>query len=217
MLVFTFHRVPHGAAGDTWVWPWPAVSALRPARRRHRSSRSAPTRTSRPTAQEVEDLARLGQWITDKWGLKKANLATTGWVNQNWLTHVIFYKLTTSLGSETDPYYDALVLWKFAIYILAAAALYGTSRIYGVNRALAAMFVCFVMFIGRSFLDIRPAGFSNLLTRSSPDPCPFQLPEFDSTSADCAADVFCERPRRVHLYVIILAVIGWHGQNLPRR
>jgi hypothetical protein len=33
----------------------------------------------------------------------------------------------------------------------------------GVNPALAAVFACFAMFIGRSFLDVRPAGFSNML------------------------------------------------------
>ena len=31
------------------------------------------------------------------------------------------------------------------------------------NPALSAVFACFAMFVGRSFLDIRPAGFSNLL------------------------------------------------------
>jgi hypothetical protein len=76
---------------------------------------------------------------------------------------VIFYKLTTALGSETEPYYDALVLWKFAIYILAAVTLYATARLYGVHPALAAIAVCCAMIIGRSFFDIRPAGFSNLL------------------------------------------------------
>jgi hypothetical protein len=87
----------------------------------------------------------------------------TGWVNQNWLTHVMFYWLTTTLGSEQDPYFDALVLWKFSVYILAAICLYYTTRIYGVNRAVAVVFVCFALFIGRSFFDVRPAGFSNLL------------------------------------------------------
>jgi hypothetical protein len=75
----------------------------------------------------------------------------------------MFYWLTTTLGSEQQPYFDALVLWKFVIYILAAACLYFTTRIYGVNRVIAVVFVCFSLFIGRSFYDVRPAGFSNLL------------------------------------------------------
>jgi len=33
----------------------------------------------------------------------------------------------------------------------------------GANPALSAVFACFAMFAGRSFLDIRPAGFSNVL------------------------------------------------------
>jgi hypothetical protein len=38
-----------------------------------------------------------------------------------------------------------------------------TARLYGVHPAPAAIAVCFAMVIGRSFFDIRPAGFSNLL------------------------------------------------------
>jgi hypothetical protein len=35
--------------------------------------------------------------------------------------------------------------------------------VLGVNPALAAVFACFAMFVGRSFFDVRPAGFSNLM------------------------------------------------------
>src|SRR4030042_4920119 len=87
----------------------------------------------------------------------------TGWINQNWLTHVIFYSLTTSLGSEEDPHFNALVYWKFAVYILAVVTIFYTGVVLGANPAISAVFSCFAMFIGRSFLDIRPAGFSNLL------------------------------------------------------
>lgn len=88
----------------------------------------------------------------------------TGWVNQNWLTHVIFYWLTHELtGSVEQPYYDALVYWKFAIYLLTAALVYYATRIMGATPVLAAMAGCLSVFIGRSFYDIRPAGFSNML------------------------------------------------------
>ncbi|MGE5293401.1 MAG: hypothetical protein ACM3VT_01100, partial [Solirubrobacterales bacterium] len=151
------------AAGDTWVamacgrhFVNHGVDTVEPF--------SANSHKAGPTAEEVQKWPGWAQWITNKVGLDTVRYwHPTGWVNQNWLTHVIFYRLTTALGSESEPYYDALVLWKFAIYLLAAAALYGTARIYGVNRALAVMAVCFGLFIGRSFFDIRPAGFSNLL------------------------------------------------------
>lgn len=222
MLVFTFHACTHMvAAGDTWVamacgrhFAQHGVDTVEPF--------SANSHKAGPTAQEVETWPGWAQWITDKVGLKTVQYwHPTGWVNQNWLTHVIFYKLTTSLGSETDPYYDALVLWKFAIYILAAAALYGTSRIYGVNRALAAMFVCFAMFIGRSFLDIRPAGFSNLLTAV------FLLILALSSYRNSLyiwlivpLIVFWSNVHGGYIYTFIILVpfIGWHAiMNLPRR
>ena len=87
----------------------------------------------------------------------------TGWVNQNWLTHVIFYWLTTTLGSEQEPFFDALVYWKFGIYFLSILCIYFTARQLGVHPAWAAASACFALFVGRSFLDVRPAGFSNLL------------------------------------------------------
>jgi hypothetical protein len=164
MLLFAFYACTHMvAAGDTWVamacgrhFVHHGVDTVEPF--------SANSHKPGPTPEEVQTWPKWAQWITNTVGLKTVRYwHPTGWVNQNWLTHVIFYKLTTTLGSETQPYYDALVLWKFAIYILAAVALYFTARVYGVNRALAAVFVCFALLIGRSFFDVRPAGFSNLL------------------------------------------------------
>jgi hypothetical protein len=164
MLIFTFYACTRMvAAGDTWVamacgrhFVNHGVNTVEPF--------SANSHKAGPTAEEVKTWPGWAQWITKTVGLETVRYwHPTGWVNQNWLTHVIFYKLTTALGSETEPYYDALVLWKFAIYILAAVVLYATARLYGVHPALAAMAVCFGMVIGRSFFDIRPAGFSNLL------------------------------------------------------
>jgi hypothetical protein len=164
MLLFAFHACTHMvAAGDTWVamacgrhFVNHGVSTVEPF--------SVNSHKAGPTPEEVKTWPGWARWITKTVGLETVKYwHPTGWVNQNWLTHVIFYKLTTALGSEAEPYYDALVLWKFAIYILAAVALYFTARVYGVNPALAAICVCFALFIGRSFFDVRPAGFSNLL------------------------------------------------------
>jgi hypothetical protein len=164
MLIFSLYACTRMvAAGDTWVamacgrhFVNHGVNTVEPF--------SVNSHKAGPTPEEVKTWPGWAQWITNKVGLETARYwHPTGWVNQNWLTHVIFYKLTTALGSTTEPYYDALVLWKFAIYILAAVALYATARIYGVHPALGAIAVCFAMIIGRTFFDIRPAGFSNLL------------------------------------------------------
>jgi hypothetical protein len=164
MLIFSGYACTRMvAAGDTWVamacgrhFVNHGVNTVEPF--------SVNSHKAGPTPEEVKRWPGWAQWITNKVGLKAVRYwHPTGWVNQNWLTHVIFYKLTTTLGSEAEPYYDALVLWKFALYIIAAVSLYYTARLYGVHPALAAMSVCFAMVIGRTFFDIRPAGFSNLL------------------------------------------------------
>ncbi|MHC4640294.1 MAG: hypothetical protein ACYS32_01525, partial [Planctomycetota bacterium] len=91
----------------------------------------------------------------------------TGWVNQNWLTHVIFYWLThESPFADPDtfpPSFNQLVYLKIAIYIISVICVYYTGRILGADPALSALFACFAMFVGRSFFDVRPAGFSNVL------------------------------------------------------
>ena len=164
MVIFALHSCTHMvAAGDTWVamacgrhFLNHGVDTVEPF--------SANSHKAGPSAEEIKTWPKWAQGIANTVGLETVRYwHPTGWVNQNWLTHVMFYWLTTTLGSEQQPYFDALVLWKFAIYILAAVCLYFTTRIYGVNRAIAVVFVCFSLFIGRSFFDVRPAGFSNLL------------------------------------------------------
>ena len=164
MLVFTFHACTHMvAAGDTWVamacgrhFVNHGVDTVEPF--------SANSHKAGPRKEEVATWPGWARWITDKVGLETVKKwHPTGWINQNWLTHVIFYKLTTALGSEDEPYFDALVFWKFAVYLLATLCLYLTCRTLGVDPALAAVSCCLAMFVGRSFFDIRPAGFSNLL------------------------------------------------------
>ena len=134
---------------------------------------------------------------------------------------MIFYRLTTALGSETEPYYDALVLWKFAIYILAAIALYATARIYGVHPVLAAIFVCFGMVIGRSFFDIRPAGFSNLLVA-------VLILILALASYRNALYIWLLVPLvifwsnvhggYVYAFIVLVPFLAWHAiMNLPRR
>ena len=54
-------------------------------------------------------------------------------------------------------------MWKFLIYIITIAVVFYCGKYLGANPALSAVFACLALFVGRSFLDIRPAGFSNLL------------------------------------------------------
>ncbi len=164
MLVFAIHACTHMvAAGDTWVamacgrhFIKHGVHTVEPF--------SANSHTPGPTPEEVKTWPDWAQYIVDKVGLETVKKwHPTGWINQNWLTHVIFYWLTTTLGSEEKPYFNALVYWKFAVYILTIICMFYTGRLLGANPFLSAAFACFAVFVGRSFLDVRPQGFSNLL------------------------------------------------------
>ena len=187
MLIFTFQACTRMvAAGDTWVamacgrhFSNHGVDTVEPF--------SANSHKPGPTEEEVKTWPKWAQWCAYKVGIKNLRYCPkwvnrlsaklphwlqwpsgwhpTGWVDQNWLTHVIFYKLVpkSSYADGVSFTSNALVYWKFAIYIVTVICLYFTSRLLGVNPALAAVFACFAMFTGRSFLDIRPAGFSNML------------------------------------------------------
>jgi len=166
MLIFALHACTHMvAAGDTWVamacgrhFMNHGVDTVEPF--------SANSHKPGPTPEEIKTWPGWAQWITDKVGLETVRKwHPTGWVNQNWLTHVIFYKLVPKSSYADGLHFtsNALVYWKFAIYIITIVCVYYTSVRLGVNPALSAVFSCFAMFVGRSFLDIRPAGFSNML------------------------------------------------------
>ncbi len=170
MLIFAFHASTHMVgAGDTWV----AMACGR-----HFANHgvgydsvsvepfSANSHKPGPTAEEVEKWPGWAQWITDKVGLETVKWwHPTGWVDQNWLTHLIFYKLVPKDAYADGISFDsnALAYWKFAIYIVTIICVYYMGRLLGAHPALAAVFACFALFVGRSFLDVRPAGFSNML------------------------------------------------------
>jgi hypothetical protein len=166
MLLFALHASTHMVgAGDTWV----ALACGRHFINHGVDTNepfSANSHRAGPTTEEIKTWPKWAQQITDKVGLDTVKFwHPTGWVNQNWLTHVIFYWLAyLSPFADGDSWsFNTLVYWKFAIYILTVICVYYTGRVLGVNPALSAVFACAAMFISRSFLDIRPAGFSNLL------------------------------------------------------
>jgi len=166
MMIFAFHACTHMvAAGDTWVamacgrhFVNHGVATVEPF--------SANSHKAGPTEQEVKTWPKWAQWITEKVGLETVRYwHPTGWINQNWLTHVVFYWLShLSPFADADSHcYNTLVYWKFTVYIISVICVYYTARFLGAHYILSAVFACFAMFVGRTFFDIRPAGFSNLL------------------------------------------------------
>ncbi|MBN1795929.1 MAG: hypothetical protein JW804_04590 [Sedimentisphaerales bacterium] len=177
MIIFAIHSSTRMVgAGDTWVamacgrhFIKHGVNTVEPF--------SANSHEAGPTEKEVAKWPGWAQWITEKVGLETVKKwHPTGWINQNWLTHVIFYWSThlspfadgppdnwEGVNEKTRYAYNNLVFWKIGLYILTVICVYYIGRLFGVNPALSAVFACFAMFVGRSFFDIRPAGFSNLL------------------------------------------------------
>jgi hypothetical protein len=166
MLIFALHASTHMVgAGDTWVamasgrhFINHGVNTVEPF--------SANAHKAGPTKEEIKTWPNWAQWLAGKVGMRAVKYwHPTGWVNQNWLTHVMFYWLThlSPFADAKTLSFNTLVYWKFAIYIITVICVYYTGRLLGVNPALSVVFACFAMFAGRSLLDIRPQGFSNLL------------------------------------------------------
>ncbi len=73
-----------------------------------------------------------------------------GWVNQNWLSHVMFYKLNMAFGE------NSIVVYKFIQAILTALFAFWAARALKVNYFLAAICASFGVLLARSFIDMRP-------------------------------------------------------------
>jgi hypothetical protein len=110
----------------------------------------------------IESYPQWPQWKKDM----LAKWHPTGWINQNWLTHLLFYWLSykSPIADAASRTFNSLVYWKFAMYIIAVFVVYYAARVGKADVAIAASMACLAMFVGRSFLDIRPAGFSNVLS-----------------------------------------------------
>ena len=166
MLIFALHATTHMVgAGDTWV----ALACGRHFYNHGVDTNepfSANSHRVGPTAEEIATWPDWAQTIAGKVGINTLKYwHPTGWIDQNWLTHVIFHWLAYHSPFADGPSlsFNTLMYLKFAIYILAVICIYYTGRVMGAHPALSAASACAAMFIGRSFLDIRPAGFSNLM------------------------------------------------------
>jgi hypothetical protein len=103
MMVFALHASTHMVgAGDTWVamacgrhFLNHGVDTVEPF--------SANSHKAGPTEEEIETWPGPAKWIAKKVGIDTVRYwHPTGWVNQNWLTHVLFYWLT-----HESPFADA--------------------------------------------------------------------------------------------------------------
>ncbi|MCF7955862.1 MAG: hypothetical protein K9M75_08685 [Phycisphaerae bacterium] len=165
MLVFAFHACTHMvAAGDTWV----AMACGR-----HHSNHWVDTvepfsfnsHKAGPTKNTIKKWPKWAQNIAGKFDIETVRKwHPTGWVNQNWLTHTTFYQFAKRFGSGGEYNYDGLVYWKFIIFTIEAFCLYFFARLIGVSIPMSALASSMALLVGRSFLDIRPACYANVLS-----------------------------------------------------
>jgi hypothetical protein len=154
VAVFGFYSATHMvAAGDTWV-----AMACGRYYADHQVSTTEPfsfnSHKPGPTDEQLKDWPQWTHGIIRK-------IHPTGWINQNWLTHLTFYELVHQFGTEENPNYNMLVVWKFALFMATAFVVYAYGRVIGVNQLLAGISACLAVVVGRTFFDIRPACLSN--------------------------------------------------------
>ena len=164
MFLFAFHACTHMvAAGDTWV----ALACGRHFVNHGVNTVEPFSFNSHPAGPTEESIKTWPQWAQTL--CKPFSIDTirywhpTGWINQNWLTHVMFYWLVEKFGSDGEYNYNALVYWKFGLFFLNVIVVYLLARTLGASVPGSAAAASFAMFVGRTFFDIRPACFANLM------------------------------------------------------
>ncbi|MBN1763627.1 MAG: hypothetical protein JW860_00050 [Sedimentisphaerales bacterium] len=82
-----------------------------------------------------------------------------GWVNQNWLTHVMFYKMKSAWGEDDQTVSKGeglIVIYKLLQAVLTALFAYWAARVLGAHPLLASVAAAFGILLSRSFVDLRP-------------------------------------------------------------
>jgi hypothetical protein len=193
MLLFSLYAASHQAgAGDTWI-------AL--ASGRH--------------------LAQHGFAAGDPFGLGAGPASAvpwsnwwhpSGWINQNWLSHVLFYRLSVIGGLET------LVGLKIALCLGIVLAVYSCARNLGSSHLPSAVGACAAAWVMRPFLDIRPALFTGIcsppLDQSNCETSPIARPRaHDRPGEHAEASYFPVATGSM----LPSARLGAYGRALPRR
>jgi hypothetical protein len=84
-------------------------------------------------------------------------LHPTGWINQNWLSHLVLHLVTRAGGENT------LLAWKAIVYGLVAALLFLASRLYGAGTTISLVVSAAALVVARPFLEIRAQDHTNLV------------------------------------------------------
>lgn|GEM_PF-1230007 len=164
--------------GDTWVamacgryqlGPWAAKQSDRTWQMRildkfgiHITQQDPFSAKSRPYKPESRSLSSLWNRLWGSFRNSKdynPSFDDVGWVNQNWLTHVLFYKMKTFWGEQGPGALKGeilIVFYKFLQAILTGLFAYWAGRAMGAHPLLAGAAVSFGMLLSRSYIDLRP-------------------------------------------------------------
>ncbi len=92
-----------------------------------------------------------------RWQRLRAWAFPTGWINQNWLSHVVLYGVH-SLGGD-----NALLAWKILLYAAVATVLLVSAGARGAPLAVAATAAAGALAASREYLEIRAQDHTNLV------------------------------------------------------
>ncbi len=124
---------------------------------------SVNSNASGPSADDVINWPGWARRLAEGIGIEATRYwHPTGWINQNWLSGIFFYKMAVAWGSAENLSFDVLVIFKFAIYIMVTLCVYAMGRTMGVRHSLSVISACFALWTGSTFFSIRPAEFTNL-------------------------------------------------------
>lgn len=87
------------------------------------------------------------------------SLSECGWINQNWLCHVLFYKMRMAFGEDSASIERGealIVIYKYLEVIAIALLLYATARTQRAHPLLSAGAVIYGLMISLPFFDLRP-------------------------------------------------------------
>ncbi len=106
---------------------------------------------SRPAADRVLATNASGWQRLQAWALPR------GWINQNWLSHVILFAVWRAGGG------DALLVWKLVLYAAVAAILVLAGKVRGASLAASATIAAAALAASRAYLEIRAQDHTNLV------------------------------------------------------
>jgi hypothetical protein len=92
-------------------------------------------------------------------GYDPNSLTNCGWINQNWLSHVLLYKMRMAFGAgpvDIGRGETLIVLFKILQVMAIGLLVGGTARLLGTHPALSTAAAVLALMVGATYFDLRP-------------------------------------------------------------